>query len=114
MASDGSSNPGRLCLVETVNHWQYMLTIMEKDRCEPGDFDKLEKAVQQTFDWLNKNQHAKKDECYRLERKLMRLGEHVLDRSNVGSRGPEPTPEPTPEPSSSASAAAPPLRRRRA
>jgi len=98
MASDGSSsNPGRLCLLETVNHWKYMLTIMERDSCQPGDFEKIEKAVQQTFDWLDKNKHAKKEECYRRERNLMRLGERVLYRSDCGlPREPEDEPADAP------------------
>merc|ERR1711964_431287 len=33
-----------------------------KDKFEEGDQDKIEKAVQETLDWLDKNQLAEKDE----------------------------------------------------
>merc|ERR1712018_898608 len=33
-----------------------------KDKFEDGDKDKIEKAVQETLDWLDKNQLAEKDE----------------------------------------------------
>merc|ERR1712127_598294 len=33
-----------------------------KDKFEPGDQEKIEKAVQETLDWLDKNQLAEKDE----------------------------------------------------
>ena len=78
MGSD--ANPGKPCLIETTNHWKYMLTLLQNDRLEAGDYEKLEKAVQQTYDWIDKNQRAKKDEFYAEERKLMHLGERILDR----------------------------------
>merc|ERR1740133_626276 len=34
-----------------------------KEKFEAGDKEKIEKAVQDTLDWLDKNQVAEKDEC---------------------------------------------------
>ena len=90
-------NRGKLCLMETVEHMKYMLTIMKPDNSrsynyEASDLDKLEKAVQQNEDWINKNPHAHQDQFYKRERKLMKLCEDILERT--------PTPMPrTPPPS---------------
>merc|ERR1712036_83602 len=41
-----------------------------KDKFEAGDKDKIEKAVQETLDWLDKNQLAEKDEFEAKQKEL--------------------------------------------
>merc|ERR1712124_14597 len=41
-----------------------------KDKCEGDDKDKIEKAVQETLDWLDKNQLAEKDEFEAKQKEL--------------------------------------------
>merc|ERR1711987_17636 len=41
-----------------------------KDKFEGGDKDKIEKAVQETLDWLDKNQLAEKDEFEAKQKEL--------------------------------------------
>merc|ERR1712099_152668 len=41
-----------------------------KDKFEDGDKDKIEKAVQDTLDWLDKNQLAEKDEFEAKQKEL--------------------------------------------
>merc|ERR1712187_987293 len=41
-----------------------------KDKFEDGDKDKIEKAVQETLDWLDKNQLAEKDEFEAKQKEL--------------------------------------------
>merc|ERR1712038_1500555 len=41
-----------------------------KDKFEPGDKEKIEKAVQDTLDWLDKNQLAEKDEFETQQKEL--------------------------------------------
>ena len=45
---------------------------------EAGDIAKLEKAVQQTEDWLNKNPHASQRKFYRQERKLWKFSDYIV------------------------------------
>merc|ERR1712025_320939 len=41
-----------------------------KDKFEDGDKDKIEKAIQDTLDWLDKNQLAEKDEFEAKQKEL--------------------------------------------
>ena len=57
-----------------------MLTTLRKDWCKPGDYERLQSAVKETYEWLYKNkQTATKDEFKAKEKKLMKVGESVLD-----------------------------------
>ena len=110
MASD-CGNPGEWYFLATAKHWQYVLTLMADDReGKLGDFTKLEKAVQQAFNWLDKNKHATSDQCYAKERQLMRFGEEILYRSNTKPSRIRRAAEQATE--SSSSAGPPPQRRR--
>ena len=44
------------------NHWKYMLKDTRGNFFEDDDYDQIKKAVEQTLDWLYKNQLASKDE----------------------------------------------------
>ena len=56
-----------------------MLTTMEKNYCRPGDYELLEQAVKQTYDWIYKNLQATKDEFEAKEKELDDVAEPILD-----------------------------------
>lgn len=81
MASTGD-NAGKRYLLHTIE-WlkEDIIPTMKPPDCrvyEASDVAKLEQAVQQTKDWLDKNPNAKQNEFYRRERKLMKLSDHIV------------------------------------
>jgi len=77
--NEAASN-ARATLCETVTHWRYTLSTMNKNWCKPGDYERLEQAVKETQDWIYSNfSKATKDEFEAKTRKLMKVGESVLD-----------------------------------
>jgi len=51
-----------------------------KDKFEDPDNEKLEKAMQETFDWLDKNQLAEKDEFEAKQKELVGVANPILVR----------------------------------
>ena len=77
---DEAASDARAGLCETAQHFKYMLTTLRKDWCQPGDYERLQSAVKETYEWLYKNtQTATKDEFKAKEKKLMKVGDRVLD-----------------------------------
>jgi len=75
---------GRLC--ECVQHWKYMLTIMDDPTKygAPGDKAKLENAVKQTGAWVRDNyKNATAAEFEAKMKEFEDLAEEILDNHNL-------------------------------
>ena len=54
------------------------MEVLEKNYCQPGDYERLEKAVKQTYDWIYKNLQATKDEFEAKEKELEDVAEPIF------------------------------------
>jgi len=79
---DPKASTAKRALFECADHWKYMLGLLKDNALEDGDYEKLETAVKQTYEWIRKNKFAKKDEFEAKDKELMELGEAVMDRMN--------------------------------
>jgi len=78
---DAMAGIRRHALLLSTDH--LLMTMKEgkwKDRFEASDHDKLEKALQQTLDWLYANQLAAKDEFEAKSKELDGLIEQIMEK----------------------------------
>jgi len=85
MASDGDggsgTTPAKRYLLKTIEVLESIVPTMrppESRVYDEADIQRLEKAVNKTKEWLDKNPRAHEKAYYRMERKLDRLSEHII------------------------------------
>jgi len=59
---DEAASDARAGLCETAQHFKYMLTTLRKDWCQPRDYERLQSAVKETYEWLYKNTQTAKQQ----------------------------------------------------